>query len=104
MGEVINELIFMSTSKHTPGPWRLDEYGHVVYGQKSENLLLSGVSLPCGNHPLAQEAKANTRLLVAAPELLAACIKASQWIEAGMPVTTQNVHADLDAAIAKATA
>jgi hypothetical protein len=52
-------------SRHTPGPILTDKYGN-PQTKCGENLLLSGVSMPCGNHPKADEAKANTALLVEA--------------------------------------
>lgn len=64
----------MSEFKGTPGPWSQDEYGNVVHGSKNgfsrmEKVRVSGVTLP---GRVTQEYAANTRLVVAAPELLEA--------------------------------
>ncbi|WP_439461806.1 hypothetical protein [Serratia quinivorans] len=64
----------MSEFKGTPGPWSQDEYGNVVHGAKDgfgrmEKVRVSGVALP---NRVTQEYAANTRLVVAAPELLEA--------------------------------
>lgn len=64
----------MKTSEkqqHTPGPWTMDRYGSIKVGPHGQNtLLVDGVALPSGNHHDIEEAKANTRLLFAAPDLL----------------------------------
>ncbi|WP_129934415.1 hypothetical protein [Serratia proteamaculans] len=64
----------MSVFSGTPGPWSQDEYGNVVHGAKDgfgrmEKVRVSGVALP---NRVTQEYAANTRLVVAAPELLEA--------------------------------
>jgi hypothetical protein len=58
-------------SRHTPGPWKRDRFGNIRHGS-NDVLLVSGVALPCGNHPNAEEADANARLIAAAPDYHAA--------------------------------
>lgn len=58
----------MIATKWTPGPWSIDEYGH-VRDALNKPVELSGASLVCGHRPGSDPAFANTRLLAAAPEL-----------------------------------
>lgn len=53
-------------TKHTLGPWSLDDYRNIV-GLNGEIVKVQGMSLSSGN-----VARANARLIVAAPDLLAA--------------------------------
>jgi len=57
-------------SKHTPGPWRYEEFGPNVIIKATKNPMLSVV------HSLYQESReqteANAHLIAAAPELLEA--------------------------------
>lgn len=74
----------MSEFSGTPGPWSHDEYGNVVHGAKDgfgrmEKVRVSGVALP---GRVTQEYAANTRLVVAAPEILEALQAAMAWIDA----------------------
>lgn len=55
--------------RHTPGPWRINEFGEVIGGD-GRKLLASGISLTSGNHDYAAIAAANARLIAAAPDLL----------------------------------
>lgn len=52
--------------KHTPGPWLLNQYGEPV-DASGEVILAKGLALTNSD-----EAKANSRLIAAAPELLEA--------------------------------
>lgn len=70
----------ISEVKFTPGPWRFDQYGNVIT-PSGETLLVRGVAMPGGFHPRMEEAEANTRLLCAAPDLLAACQTALSEID-----------------------
>ncbi len=95
----------MSNTKHTPGPWRASKSAagyHAIYHGKAANMVAqlgalhgtdeSALLSHCGN------AKANARLIAAAPELLAALIE--------MVDGTEDVHTRFTmarAAIAKAT-
>ena len=68
----------MTTSKHTPGPWRstakplgLDGRGHLIHGPHQAPLC-QVIEAP-GNGAKVAEAKANAQLIASAPELLEAC-------------------------------
>ena len=56
-------------TNHTPGPWHRDEYGNVI-DLNGERVVFAGVSCAMTNQPIAE---ANTYLITAAPDLLAAC-------------------------------
>lgn len=56
----------MSDVKHTPGPWSLNKYDEPV-DHTGENIHAKGLTLTNSD-----EARANSRLISAAPELLAA--------------------------------
>jgi hypothetical protein len=76
-------------SKHTPGPWMLDEKGHVYAEQfyrphsfvtregETVNMHRGLIALPYSTYPEfptdGLNELANARLIAAAPELLAAC-------------------------------
>ena len=74
--------------KHTPGPWKVDEFGYInAGGQQIADVYVydSSDCMDCGQceaHSVRDEPKlpykANARLIVAAPELLEA-IKESMW-------------------------
>lgn len=51
--------------KHTPGPWSLNQYGEPV-DASGENIRAKGLALTN-----SEEAKANARLIAAAPDMLA---------------------------------
>lgn len=58
----------MKHAKHTPGPWRVGDAGHAVFGPKDSGMYQnSPVTIVQG---LAN--KANAHLIAAAPELLEA--------------------------------
>lgn len=95
---------------HTPGPWRIGDAGHTVFGPKTA--LTSPVSIVtlwqrtpnCGR----EERQANAHLIAASPELLAALVEALPWVEAQLddpvnkPGSVQAVANRIRAAIAKA--
>jgi hypothetical protein len=60
----------MSETKWTPGPWRLNEWNHVV-GPNGKEIRCTGLSLAGGNIGM-DEPEANDRLIAAAPDLYAA--------------------------------
>jgi hypothetical protein len=93
---------------HTPGPWRVTEYGGEIAIHAEDN---SKIALPEKWFASDRaEAEANARLIAAAPELLAALGKlapyALQRAETEPPFTAKYARADYEiarAAIAKAT-
>lgn len=59
--------------KHTPGPWCQDKWGSLMT-EGGQDVLLRGITtISAGSDERIAEAEANTRLISAAPELLAAC-------------------------------
>lgn len=82
--------------KHTELPWILinEKYNVYIevknndypkYPELKEKLLLTGVSLTCGNHPRQKEAEANAEFIVKAcnnhAKLVEACKEAIEIIE-----------------------
>lgn len=67
----------MSTSKPTPAPWNVDlETGEIIAGENGNYAVLGTIysadDFPCNENDIAEECKANARLIAAAPELLEA--------------------------------
>jgi hypothetical protein len=65
-------------SKHTPEPWK-------VFPPTRQNPSRASVSTEDGacdiyDAPLTNETEANARLIAAAPELLAACVRAESFM------------------------
>jgi beta-phosphoglucomutase-like phosphatase (HAD superfamily) len=85
----------MTDSKHTPGPWRTDENGHIVCYPDGLSIGVLSKQLPEG------ELKANHQLIVAAPELLEA-LKAINVDVCMASASSENMRLVRDA-IAKAT-
>ena len=112
-------------TKHTPGPWRQSTANPNAVNKDGEKLAI-GIATTHGTDdsnyaaffPSTDEAKANARLIAAAPELLEALIRAEQALadiinaaDNGQPYTAaelaENFLPDNDAAreaIAKAKA
>lgn len=87
----------MST-KHTPGPWGRDRYGDVVDG-RGQTIRVFGLSLTSSD-----EAKANSCLIAAAPDLLEAAQAFVAWSDAsGLHASPDSPIGRARAAIAKAT-
>lgn len=89
------------TTKHDPGPWKLDEWGKII-NAKGEHVVSSGISLSCG-YRSDKKPEENDRLIAAAPCLFDALC---QWANAEKTNDAQemeNARAARDAAIAKAT-
>ncbi len=61
----------MSESKHTPGPWAIDQ-GTII---SDESRFIAGMEMPFSG--LVGEDAANARLIAAAPDLLAVCEEAA---------------------------
>jgi hypothetical protein len=102
------------TKAHTGGEWSVPHFADPSISCNCQYVLggdyMGAIATvhhkkcePNNDDPPMAEAIANAYLIASAPDLLAACRKASEWIDAGMPAETRNIHADLDAAIAKAT-
>ncbi len=62
------------SAQHTPGPWRIGDAGHTVFGPKTDQPapVQIAVSLDPSSRCNASERKANLRLIAATPELKAA--------------------------------
>lgn len=93
-------------SKHTPGPWLLED--RTVYALNSDsspvNRFWSQVERGWADQrerTSFEEAEANARLIAAAPDLLEALSLASQ--SAGFQYMTHETRNAIDEAIAKAT-
>lgn len=102
------------TTKHTPGPWCLNN-GAIIGNnggtfvaeeprlQWQATFLKDSNSLPVEKQQqIIAEAKANARLIAAAPELLEALRLARKYV-ADMPILGDEDLAIIDTAIAKAT-
>jgi hypothetical protein len=63
------------SSKHTPGPWRTDENGHIVCYPEGLSVGVLSKQLPEG------ELKANHLLIVSAPDLLAALYECEAYFD-----------------------
>ncbi len=65
------------TTKHTPGPWRVGDAGHTVFGPPTAAISprtvarIPKLALPCAVAAI-DENIANVHLIAAAPELLSA--------------------------------
>jgi hypothetical protein len=88
----------MTDSKHTPGPWRTDENGHIVCYPDGLSIGVLSKQLPEG------ELKANHQLIVAAPELLEALELVWDKVLTEYHSKDSYVRQQVEAAIAKATA
>lgn len=82
--------------KHTPGPWRVGDAGHAIFGPKDSGMYPNApITIVRG---LAN--KANAALIAAAPEMLEALKQAKVRLEcAGLNDSTLDV---IKAALAKA--
>lgn len=88
----------MSTAAHTEGPWNRDRYGNLL-DANGRNVLFRGVAIAAAGSMVA-EAEANTDLIAAAPELLAAL---QRCLDYGSMTGDESVADQARAAIAKAT-
>lgn len=62
-------------TNHTPGPWTVNPYSFIHAGKTLIACPATPEEAQAGlcAHPESEEAKANARLIAAAPDLLAAC-------------------------------
>ena len=99
-------------TEHTPGPWTahkstIGEYWYDITARA--NLDWDGASEMWSNDPASangdndEEALANALLVAAAPDLLAACQRADEWIRSGYDGEAAYILDELCIAIAKAT-
>ncbi len=79
------------SAKHTPGPWRVGDVGHTVFGPPNGN--------PSPETIAKVRRVANARLIAAAPEMLAAL----QFVAECFRDTDSRIWDVARAAIAKAT-
>lgn len=93
------------TAKHTPGPWRVGDAAHTVFGPPNGNpapARIADITDKGHRH-------ANARLIAAAPELLEACeglfyiIKESDFLSEMLEDIVDKAMQDAQAAIRKAT-
>ena len=94
----------MNESKHTPGPWEIRKSGFIMApdgaGQGDDVYIAEILIGP--DSPEVDEAKANARLIAAAPELLAALCEIMDDVDLGIQ-TVGNINGkNARAAIAKA--
>jgi len=76
-------------SKHTPGPWKVASHktkhgeNFSIHARKDGwcNILHGDRFLDQEKCPSVDEARANARLIAAAPDLLAACLAAKEWLD-----------------------
>jgi hypothetical protein len=89
----------MEATKWTPGPWRLNEWRHVV-GPNGKEIRCTGLSLAGGNVGL-EEPEANDALIAAAPDLYAALADLVDVIDRLGAIRSSRMD-DARAALAKA--
>ena len=65
-------------AEHTAGPWKRSDYGQIVDPDGKDVCFRSVTTMCSGSEESIAEAEANTDLIAAAPDLLAA-LKAIQW-------------------------
>ena len=96
----------MIDTKHTPGPWEVDQIDQSTIQIKAAGVIVAEVCSGSTFTRLSDEQQANARLIAAAPELLASLREALKVVDAYRRVsggdgdiTAMNARA----AIAKAT-
>ena len=97
----------------TPGPWRTDEQSRPVFGgdgavrwvdvRGEDDAFVCRLDYPYLDPAGRARVEANARLIAAAPDLLAACLGARQWLYGNEEVKGLDVLVRLEKAIAKAT-
>ena len=99
------------TTKHTPGPWKLDDRGYkFIVHKPGDGYITRDICRMDSSTMAAFAQEANARLIVAAPELLEALDRIQDaiqnFIEKGLRPTESVMRqwqVDARAAIAKAT-
>tara|TARA_Y100000004_G_C8821220_1_gene372008 strand:+ start:365 stop:670 length:306 start_codon:yes stop_codon:yes gene_type:complete len=96
----------MNKHKHTPGPWTENACEVQAPDGTSICEIFSRPNDSGINYPYSPEADANSRLICAAPDLLAALESAVEWLQTGkidgVGFDEQSIIADTCEAIAKA--
>lgn len=93
-----------TSSAHTAYPWKKVSSWEIE-GKNGETICRMSPTLPSVNKDMSiQEADANTRLIIAAPDLLAACKDALNWFTGNNEETKlmAQIEQSLKDAIAKA--
>ncbi len=98
-----------ATAKHTPGPWSresdVNPDGCDYYVLGADGALVADTHCPDGLGPVVDgEIEANTALIAAAPDLLAACKRVSVWLKQHGTPEIQGIACDVFNAIDKAEA
>jgi hypothetical protein len=89
-------------TEHTPGPWHADGI-RVLHRTGGKTLLLATTAQPTPGVHTDRERNFNAHLMAAAPQLLDACERVSEWIRSGECVgMPQDVIATLAFAVAAA--
>lgn len=100
----------MSEAKHTPGPWIVEDGSSLVTGGDGNSIadVIGGSGLGFLDENDNAECLANARLIEAAPDLLAACLRWKANLDQGLGYDYDLQFSDddvrvLEAAITKAT-
>ena len=78
----------MSDTKHTPGPWHVDQIDQSTIQIKAAGVIVAEVCSGSTFTRLSDEQQANARLIAAAPDLLDELRKAHQIIRNALAVMT----------------
>lgn len=99
----------MNKPKHTPGPWYVHLERHAA---GTTPHVTTSKKIGLWDHPVCTfngtkyqseaETKANARLIAAAPDLLAACKRMSEWLKQHRLPEIQGIACDIFQAIDKA--
>lgn len=96
----------MSKAKHTPAPWKLDERGNLkeafIEAIGDGDLTRLDVSVATDDR-CRKTALANARIIAAAPDLLAACELAIEFLRGKCSLAAMPIRDALRSAIGKAT-
>lgn len=97
----------MSAAKHTPGPWVLDwNVSRIDVFSSDSAVMVASVRRSAMSEGIDSQARANARLIAAAPDLLAALVEVTDRLDAFSVSANLNTRLALEtarAAIAKAT-
>lgn len=88
------------TTQHTPGPWHTESNQFTVWDDKHAVASVYGTNAP---EPMCSEARANARLIAAAPDQHAALLAIVKLLDGSQPKDIPGAIMVAQAAIAKAT-